>query len=102
MGLGRQDFGHIDIRTDHSIVELPAALPAGTLERLRGTRISGQLIELTPDRGPGAGGSRRPPVSVPEAPANGSQAPCGTPLAPPCPGGVGGGAASGATSRRWR
>jgi ATP-dependent RNA helicase DeaD len=60
-GLGRQDFGHIDIRTDHSIVELPADLPAGTLERLRGTRISGQLIELTPDRGPGAGGSRRPP-----------------------------------------
>ena len=50
-GLGRQDFGHIDIRADHSIVELPADLPAGALERLRSTRISGQLIELTPDDG---------------------------------------------------
>ena len=46
-GLGRQDFGHIDIRADHSLVELPADLPAGTWERLRATRISGQLIELS-------------------------------------------------------
>ncbi|WP_050766643.1 DEAD/DEAH box helicase [Janibacter sp. HTCC2649] len=46
-GLGRQDFGHIDIRADHSLVELPATLPAGTWDLLRTTRISGQLIELT-------------------------------------------------------
>jgi ATP-dependent RNA helicase DeaD len=59
-GLGRQDFGHIDIRTDHSIVELPADLPPGTLERLRGTRISGQLIDLMPDGGPRSGPSQRP------------------------------------------
>ena len=45
-GLGRQDFGHIDIRADHSLVELPAILPAGTWEKLRATRISGQLIKL--------------------------------------------------------
>jgi ATP-dependent RNA helicase DeaD len=50
-GLGRQDFGHIDIRPNYSIVELPAELPAGAAERLRATRISGQLIELTPDDG---------------------------------------------------
>jgi ATP-dependent RNA helicase DeaD len=59
-GLGRQDFGHIDIRTDHSIVELPADLPPGTLERLRGTRISGQLIDLMPDGGTRSGPSQRP------------------------------------------
>ncbi|WP_404391274.1 DEAD/DEAH box helicase [Humibacillus xanthopallidus] len=58
-GLGRQDFGHIDIRTDHSIVELPADLPPGAMERLRGTRISGQLIELTPDGSPRSGPSQR-------------------------------------------
>ncbi|MEO6019252.1 MAG: DEAD/DEAH box helicase [Knoellia sp.] len=46
-GLGRQDFGHIDIRADHSLVELPATLPAGTWELLRATRISGQLIKLS-------------------------------------------------------
>jgi ATP-dependent RNA helicase DeaD len=59
-GLGRQDVGHIDIRAPHSSGERPADLPAGTLARLRGTRISGQLIELTPDRGPRSGGAKRP------------------------------------------
>ncbi|WP_427384716.1 DEAD/DEAH box helicase [Janibacter sp. G56] len=46
-GLGRGDFGRIDIRPDHSLVELPANLPAGAWEKLRSTRISGQLIELS-------------------------------------------------------
>jgi ATP-dependent RNA helicase DeaD len=45
-GLGREDFGHIDIRADHTIVELPATLPEGTLEALRRTRISGRLIDI--------------------------------------------------------
>jgi ATP-dependent RNA helicase DeaD len=56
-GLSRQDFGHIDIRGDHSIVELPADLPHAAWDKLRGTRISGKLIELTPD----AGGPPRKP-----------------------------------------
>jgi len=46
-GLNREDFGHIDIKGDHSLVELPAELPAGTLDALTSTRISGKLIELT-------------------------------------------------------
>jgi len=50
-GLSRQDFGHIDIRGDHSLVELPADLPGGAWDKLKGTRISGKLIELTPDAG---------------------------------------------------
>ena len=54
-GLGRQDFGHIDIRADHSFVELPSQLPPGAWDKLRSTRISGQLIELTE-----AGESSRP------------------------------------------
>lgn len=45
-GLGRNDFGHIDIRIDHSLVELPARLPAEVWEALQTTRISGKLIEL--------------------------------------------------------
>ncbi|WP_291054263.1 DEAD/DEAH box helicase [Herbiconiux sp.] len=49
-GLRREHFGAIQIRPDFSLVELPADLPPGTLERLRDTRISGQLIELKPDR----------------------------------------------------
>jgi ATP-dependent RNA helicase DeaD len=49
-GLSRDDFGHIRIMPDFSIVELPADLPGDTLSRLTGTRISGKLIELRPDR----------------------------------------------------
>ncbi|MFC0681160.1 DEAD/DEAH box helicase [Lysobacter korlensis] len=50
-GLSREDFGGIDIRPDFSLVELPADLPTDVLDRLRGTRISGKLIQLRPDRG---------------------------------------------------
>jgi ATP-dependent RNA helicase DeaD len=50
-GLSREDFGHIDIRPDFSLVELPADLPADVLEKLSSTRISGKLIEIRPDRG---------------------------------------------------
>ncbi|MGW0004227.1 DEAD/DEAH box helicase [Nocardia grenadensis] len=51
-GLRRSDFGHISIRPDHSLVELPAQLPPETLEALRSTRISGVLIQLQLDQGP--------------------------------------------------
>ncbi|MEU4015913.1 DEAD/DEAH box helicase [Microbacterium sp. NPDC028030] len=56
-GLGRDDFGAINIRPDFSIVELPANMDRSVLEKLRDTRISGRLIEIKPDRGPG--GARR-------------------------------------------
>ncbi|HET6627547.1 MAG TPA: helicase-related protein, partial [Nocardioidaceae bacterium] len=46
-GLSRGDFGHIDIRGDHSLVELPADLPAQTWTALERTRISGKLIDLS-------------------------------------------------------
>jgi ATP-dependent RNA helicase DeaD len=46
-GLSRTDFGHIDIRGDHSVVELPADLPPETWAALERTRISGKLIDLT-------------------------------------------------------
>jgi ATP-dependent RNA helicase DeaD len=60
-GLDRGDFGHIDIRGDHSLVELPVDLSEQTRSALERTRISGKLIELTLD----AGGSARsgPPRS---------------------------------------
>jgi len=50
-GLRRDDFGAITIRPDFSLVELPAALSPETLDRLSGTRISGQLIQLRLDTG---------------------------------------------------
>lgn len=51
-GLHRSDFGHITIKMDHSLVELPAKLPGKTLKALQNTKIQGQLIQLQPDRGP--------------------------------------------------
>lgn len=51
-GLRRSDFGHISIRPDHSLVELPVNLSPEKLEALRGTRISGVLIQLQLDEGP--------------------------------------------------
>ncbi len=50
-GLSRRDFGHISIRPDFSLVELPADLPPGTEAALAKTRISGKLIELRRDDG---------------------------------------------------
>jgi ATP-dependent RNA helicase DeaD len=50
-GLSRGDFGHISIRNDHSLVELPRDLDRETLTRLRGTRISGVPIGIKKDEG---------------------------------------------------
>jgi len=58
-GLGRDDFGSIQIRPDFSIVELPADLSEQVLDRLRDTRISGKLIEIRPDRRTGYRGAGR-------------------------------------------
>ncbi|MEH6781224.1 MAG: DEAD/DEAH box helicase [Rhodoglobus sp.] len=57
-GLSRDDFGHIQIRPDFSLVELPADMSKDVLERLRDTRISGKLIEIAPDRKANGGGAR--------------------------------------------
>ncbi len=51
-GLHRSDFGHITIRPEYSLVELPATLSKQTLKALEKTRIQGNLINLQPDRGP--------------------------------------------------
>ena len=50
-GLSREDFGHIKILPDFSLVDLPANLPGDVLDKLKGTRISGKLIEIRVDRG---------------------------------------------------
>lgn len=61
-GLRRDDFGAIQIRPDFSLVELSADLPREALKRLEGTRISGKLIEIKPDR---FGGSAKRPDRPP-------------------------------------
>ncbi len=80
-GLGRDDFGAINIRPDFTVVELPANLDSSVLEKLKDTRISGRLIEIKPDRGPASrrndgprdagarGGSDRPRYDRDDRPA---------------------------------
>src|SRR3954454_13663463 len=55
-GLHRSDFGHISIRPEYSLVELPAKLSKETLKALEKPRIQGNLINLQPDRA-----AKRPP-----------------------------------------
>jgi ATP-dependent RNA helicase DeaD len=49
-GLGRDDFGRIQIRFDHTLVELPE-LDRSQLERLSKTRIMGVPIDIQVDTG---------------------------------------------------
>ena len=54
-GLSGGDIGRISIRFDHSIVELPADLPADQLHQMQGIRVGGQAIAIEPDSGPPVG-----------------------------------------------
>lgn len=53
-GISSADIGHISIRGDHSLVDMPADLPQEVFDNLQKTRISGQLIHLELDPGPPA------------------------------------------------
>ena len=50
-GLTSAQIGGIDIRADHTLVELPADLSAEQLQSLSRTRIGGELIHLELDNG---------------------------------------------------
>ncbi|WP_434615135.1 DEAD/DEAH box helicase [Arthrobacter sp. A5] len=50
-GLSSAQIGGIDIRSDHTLVELPAELSADQLRALSRTRIGGELIHLELDKG---------------------------------------------------
>lgn len=58
-GLNREDFGYIDIRSDYSLVELPADLPSEVFDALRSTRIGGVRISLRREEGAAAPGRDR-------------------------------------------
>nr|WP_245803385.1 DEAD/DEAH box helicase [Corynebacterium sphenisci] len=54
-GLQSGDFGHIDIRGDYTLVELPANLPREVRDNLSRTRICGRPIDLSEDTSAPAG-----------------------------------------------
>jgi ATP-dependent RNA helicase DeaD len=45
-GLDSQHIGHIDIRTDHTLVELPADVPGHVVKRLQRARVAGRPMGL--------------------------------------------------------
>ncbi|WP_293769686.1 DEAD/DEAH box helicase [uncultured Corynebacterium sp.] len=50
-GLSSKDFGRITIAVGHTLVDLPKNLDPSVLDRLKDTRISGQLINIQKDTG---------------------------------------------------
>jgi ATP-dependent RNA helicase DeaD len=60
-GLDSAHIGHIDIRTDHTLVELPADVPGAVVKRLQRARVAGRPMGLR--RASEAGGS---PAGRPE------------------------------------
>ena len=54
-GLDSAHIGHIDIRTDHTLVELPADVPGAVVKRLQRARVAGRPMGLR--RASDAGGS---------------------------------------------
>lgn len=50
-GLSAKDFGRITISVGHTLVDLPKKMDPSVLDRLRDTRISGQLINIQKDTG---------------------------------------------------
>src|SRR5699024_5617919 len=50
-GLSAKDFGRITIAVGHTLVDLPKTMDPSVLDRLRDTRISGQLINIKKDTG---------------------------------------------------
>jgi ATP-dependent RNA helicase DeaD len=54
-GLDSAHIGHIDIRTDHTLVELPADVPGNVVKRLQRARVAGRPMGLR--RASEAGGS---------------------------------------------
>jgi ATP-dependent RNA helicase DeaD len=57
-GISSSQIGGIDIRSDHSLVELPADLSPEQLRALSRTRIGGELIHLELDNGRRPSGDR--------------------------------------------
>ena len=60
-GLKGSDIGRIQIRFDHTLVELPSHLSAGDIDQMKDIVVSGQAIDIRPDAGPPSGrpGSHR-------------------------------------------
>jgi ATP-dependent RNA helicase DeaD len=51
-GLDSKRIGRVDIRDDHSLVDLPAGLPDDVLQHLKGVWVVGQQLRIVEDGQP--------------------------------------------------
>ncbi len=83
-GLDSRDIGHIDIREDHSLIDLPAGMPQDIFENLQAVRVRGTELRISrahsgparSERPPRLGDRARPPHRTGAAQRHG-QAPRG-------------------------
>ena len=83
-GLDSRDIGHIDIREDHSLIDLPAGMPQDIFENLQAVRVRGTELRISrahprpsrSERPPRLGAQARPPHRTGAAQRHG-QAPRG-------------------------
>ncbi|MGH8258074.1 MAG: helicase-related protein [Steroidobacteraceae bacterium] len=68
-GVDGRHIGHIDIRDDHSFVDLPVGIPTEILERLRAVRVRGVDLRITrADLKPAHAKRHRPTAGAPSMP----------------------------------
>lgn len=53
-GLDSQHIGRVDIREDHSLVDLPEGMPREILRHLKKVWVAGQQLRIVADAGRGA------------------------------------------------
>ena len=52
-GLDSKNIGRIDIRDDHSLIDLPEGMPSEIFDHLKKVWVSGQQLRISPNRGDG-------------------------------------------------
>ena len=56
-GLENQYIGRVDIRDDHSLIDLPEGMPREVLRHLKTVWVVGQQLQIRPDGSPFAAGT---------------------------------------------
>ncbi|MBR0344247.1 MAG: DbpA RNA binding domain-containing protein, partial [Rudaea sp.] len=64
-GLDSKHIGRIDIRDEHSLIDLPEGMPAELLAHLKKVWVSGQRLRISRDTGDSAPESRSAPRGKP-------------------------------------
>ena len=75
-GLDSKNIGRIDIRDDHSLIDLPEGMPSEIFRHLKKVWVSGQQLQIAPNRG-GSEGSAAPRTAARPSPRGKPPAPAG-------------------------